>query len=121
VPDGFVAVAAVECPVMRTVTDEEGVWSAVEQVRYTGDLTRLLAALDEPDDPLPANVACAAYAEIVPPLWLVDARGRAVLVHWPLDECSHTKGGVAGALQDLTVASRTTTKVRLVTPHPTQG
>jgi len=117
VPDGFTAVAAVECPVNATVTDADGLWSVVEEVRYSGDLTRLLAALSEPDDALPPNVACAAYAELVPPLWLVDARGRAILAHWPLDECSHTKAGVAGALHDLTVASRKTTKVRLITPR----
>jgi hypothetical protein len=121
VPDDFVAVAAVLCPVMATVTDDEGVWSAVEQVRYEGDLTALLAALAEPDDRPPANLACTAEGQIVPPLWLVDADGHAVLVHWPLDVCSKTKGGVNAALQNLTVASKKTTKVALITPRAAIG
>jgi len=116
VPDRFVAVAVVECPVNVTVSDADGLWSAVERVRYTGDLTELLAALAEPDDRPPANLACAAIAELVPPLWLVAADGHAVLVHWPVDACGKTKGGVRAALKNLTVASRTTTKVALITP-----
>jgi hypothetical protein len=117
VPDGFVAVAAVECPVMATVTDDEGVWSAVEQVRYEGDLTALLAVLAEPDDRPAANQACDAMLVIAPPLWLVDADGRAVLVHHPVDVCGKPKGGVDAALQKLTVASKKTTKVALITPR----
>ncbi|MGC5165475.1 hypothetical protein [Luteimicrobium sp. DT211] len=118
VPGGFVAVAAVECPAMPTVTDADGVWSAVERVRYAGDLAPLLAALAEPDDrPPAAGLACTADAEIVPPLWLVDADGHAVLTYWPVDACHKTKGAVRAALADLTVESRKTTKVALLTPR----
>ncbi|MFC8730874.1 hypothetical protein ACFT5B_00250 [Luteimicrobium sp. NPDC057192] len=117
VPDGFVPVAAVECPVMPSVTDAEGVWSAVEQVRYTGDLTVLLAALAEPDDRPRVNQACAAMLVIAPPLWLVDATGRAVLVRRPVDVCHEPQGGVDAALRQLTVESRKTTKVALLTPR----
>lgn len=116
VPSGFTPTAAVRCDLMATVDDAEGQWRGVTAVTLTGDLTPLVAALAEPDDAQFFG-PCTADMEIVPPLWLVDATGRAINAHYPLTGCGKTKPGVRDALAALTVQDSTTLKQTLVEPR----
>lgn len=116
VPDGFGPVAAVECVTGDDVTDAQGRWSTFETVRYEGDVQGLVDALATPDERAPVNAACNAIAEAIPDLWLVDASGRAVLVHWPRDACGLTQDVTRTALSRMTVASTTTTRRTLAEP-----
>lgn len=116
VPVGFTPTMAVRCDLMASIEDAEGRWSGVTAVTLAGDLTALLVALSEPDDgswPGP----CTADAELVPPLWLVDANGRAINAHYPRNGCGKTKPGVRDALAGLNVRETTTLKRTLVEPR----
>lgn len=116
VPVGFTPTTAVRCDQPAIIEDAEGQWDGVTAVTLTGDLTPLLAALAEPDDgPWPG--ACTADMELVPPLWLVDATGRAINAHYPRNGCGKTKAGVHDALAALTVQETTTLKRTLTTPR----
>lgn len=114
VPAGFMPTTAVSCDLMaNSIEDAEGRWTGVTEATLEGDLTALLSALSEPDDgPWPG--ACTADAEFVPPLWLVDATGRAINAHYPRDGCGKTKPGVRNALAGLEVRETTALKRTLV-------
>lgn len=116
VPPGFTPTTAVRCDLMASIDDAEGRWSGVTVVTLAGDLTALLAALSEPDDGRWLG-PCTADAELVPPLWLVDATGRAIIVHYPRNGCGKTKPGVRDALAGLNVRETTTLKRTLVEPR----
>ncbi|TDK23941.1 hypothetical protein E2F48_14190 [Arthrobacter crusticola] len=116
VPTGFIPTTAVRCDQMASVEDAEGQWSAVTAVTLTGDLTPLLAALGELDDGIGPG-PCTADIELVPPLWLVDAAGRAIHAHYPRDRCAKTKPGVHTALAGLSVRDTTTLKQTLIVPR----
>ena len=113
VPAGFEASAALLCVVdwipmegADLAPTEEGELELTAQVeRLEGDLTELLAALAEPDDPAPTNVMCTADLEIVPALWLEDSAGRVMPVHYPRNVCGKTKPAVRDALDGLEVTS----------------
>jgi hypothetical protein len=104
VPDGFTPTAAVRCDVSTDMGDGQGF--SVTAVTFAGDLAPLLGALAEPDDD-DSTVACTADLEQVPPLWLVDAAGRAINAHYPENACGKTKPGVRNALAELTVREST--------------
>jgi hypothetical protein len=104
VPDGFTPAAVVRCDVSTDIGDGQGF--SVTVVTLAGDLAPLLAALAEPDDD-DSNVACTADLEQVPPLWLVDAAGRALNAHYPENACGKTKPGVRDALDELTARKTT--------------
>jgi hypothetical protein len=116
VPEGFDPVEVYRCNPHATLEDAEGRWSAVEIEHLTGDLGPLLQALAEPDD-APNGNPCMAMAELVRPLWLVDALGRAVQVHYPRTSCGFTKPAVHAALDHLTVEVTRAEKVKLVEPR----
>ncbi|WP_157109219.1 hypothetical protein [Cryobacterium arcticum] len=116
VPEGFSPATAVRCDVTADIGDGQGF--SVTAVTFAGDLAPLLAALAEPDDE-DSNVACTENLELVPPLWLVDAAGRAINAHYPVDACHKTKPGVRDALAALTVADSTTLQLGQVQPLPT--
>ena len=116
VPTGFTPTTAVRCDLMANIEDAEGLWSGITAVTLTGDLTALLAALAEPDDGTWLG-PCTADMELVPPLWLVDATGRAINAHYPRTGCGKTKPGVRDALAGLTVAETTALKQTLVEPR----
>lgn len=104
VPDGFDAVAALRCTRLLPAADAAG--DVVAQVeRFEGDLAPLIAALAEPDDPVPSGVVCTADMELVPPLWLESADGTLIPVHYPRDACGKTKSAVHDALDGLEVVS----------------
>ena len=73
--------------------------------RFEGDLGPLVTALAEPDDPVPTDQMCTADMELVAPLWLEDADGRLIPVHYPRDACGKTKQAVHDALAGLEVTS----------------
>jgi len=111
VPDGFQAEAALRCDVTGPIGSAEAeVVARVE--RLEGDLAPLLAALDEPDDPVPSDVVCTADLELVPPLWLEGADGVLIPVHYPRDACGKTKPAVHEALAGLDVVSVTEVPVQ---------
>ena len=117
VPDGFEPVAALRCtPLVPGAegiegeaeapvddTDPTAVVARVE--RFEGDLDPLVTALAEPDDPVPTDQVCTADLELVAPLWLEDADGRLIPVHYPRDACGKTKPAVHDALAGLEVTS----------------
>jgi hypothetical protein len=113
VPAGFAASAALLCvvdwPTMEEVdlapTDEGELEPTVQVERLEGDLADLLAALAEPDDAVPDDIACTADMQIVPALWLEDSAGRVVPVHYPRDVCGKTKPAVHDALDGLEVTA----------------
>lgn len=106
VPDGFQAEAALRCDITGPIDSAEA--EVVAQVeRLEGDLAPLLAALDEPDDPVPPDIVCTADLELVPPLWLEGADGAMIPVHYPRDACGKTKPAVHEALAGLDVVSVT--------------
>ncbi len=114
VPTGFAPTSAVLCDLMaNSIEDAEGRWTGVTQVTLEGDLTGLLRALSEPDD-APWPGPCTADAEFVPPLWLVDATGRAINAHYPRNGCGKTKPGVREALAGLEIRETETQKRTLV-------
>ena len=116
VPEGFDPVAVYRCNPHATLEDAEGRWSAVEIEHLTGDLGSLLKALAQPDD-APNGNPCMAMAELVRPLWLADASGRAIHVHYPRTSCGFTKPAVHAALDHLTVVDTRVEKVKLVEPR----
>lgn len=116
IPAGFTPTTAVRCDLMASIDDAEGRWSGVSAVTFAGDLTPLLAALAEPDDGHWLG-PCTADMELVPPLWLVDAAGRAINAHYPRNGCGKTKPGVRDALSGLKVRETTTLKRTLVEPR----
>ena len=101
VPEGFTPTTAVRCDVVADIDD--GQEFSVTAVTFSGDLAPLLAALAEPDDDDDSTVACTENLELVPPLWLVDAAGRAIHAYYPEDACHKTKPAVRDALAELTV------------------
>ena len=111
VPAGFVPVAVYRCNSQATVENAEGRWGAVEVEQLTGDLHPLLSALAEPDDAR-SDGPCPAMAELVRELWLVDAAGNAIRVHYPRTGCGFTKPAVHEALDRLSVVGTTTQTVR---------
>jgi hypothetical protein len=116
VPVGFEPVAAIRCDLMAAIEDLDGLWRGVSADTLAGDLGPLLAALDQPDDgnwPGP----CTADMEMVPPLWLVDATGRAIHPHYPVNGCGKTKPAVKDALAGLPTVETTTWKRRLTQPR----
>jgi hypothetical protein len=116
VPTTFTPAVAVRCNPMGSIEDAEGQWSAVTAVTLTGDLTPLLVALAEPDDAA-GDGPCTADMEIVPPLWLVDAAGEAMLAHYPRNKCGKTKPGAHDALAQLSVEGTTVLKRTLQVPR----
>ena len=116
VPDDFTPTTAVRCDVIANTDGTEGF--SVTAVTFAGDLAPLLAALAEPDDD-DSTVACAEYLELVPPLWLVDAAGRAINAYYPVDACHHTLPGVRDALAALPVVDTTTLRPGQVQPFST--
>jgi hypothetical protein len=116
VPDGFEPVVAVRCNLMASLEDAEGRWSAVTAETLAGDLGPLLKALDQPDDDKWLG-PCTADMELVPPLWLADATGRAIRVHYPVTGCGKTKPAVREALADLTLVETVTEKRQLTQPR----
>ena len=84
IPDGFEPVRAILCDDVGTVTDGDGVWSGPATRHVEGDLTALIDALNQADDPRWPG-PCTAMEAIAPQVWLADADGRAVHVTYPVD------------------------------------
>jgi hypothetical protein len=112
VPAGFEPVVAIRCDLMAAIEDADGRWSGATAETLAGDLGPLLAALNQPDDGRWSG-PCTADMELVPPLWLVDAAGRAIHVHYPVTGCGKTKPATREALAGLTTVETTTFKRRL--------
>jgi len=60
--------------------------------------------------------SCAAYAQIDPEVWFIDAAGQAVLPRWPRDSCDHIPTEATAALTGL--AWTTTARVKMVQMAP---
>lgn len=103
VPEGFVPAQVIRC--LIEVKDPTGDYTRVLLEEYLeGDFSDLLAALAKPSDK-GGSGPCTADMEIIPPLWMVDAQGRAIQVAWPLDACGKTRGkpDTGKALEQLSV------------------
>jgi len=98
VPDDFAPVALYRCEAFATETDAEGTWAGSRIERFEGDLSALLAALAEPDDP-PSLGACTADMWIGPELWLADAEGHYVRAPYPSTGCAKPRPDVLERVQ----------------------
>jgi len=112
VPDGFEPAAALRCTSLTPdiegtapVDDQQADVVVAQVERFEGDLAPLVTALAESDDPVPADLACTADMELVPPLWLEGVDGRLIPVHYPRNACGKTKPGVHEALDALQLVS----------------
>lgn len=103
VPDDFVPVAFYRCEAFATETDAEGTWAGSRIERFEGDLSALLAALAEPDDP-PSLGACTADMWIGPELWLADAEGRYVRAPYPSTGCAKPRPDVLERIEEAVAA-----------------
>ncbi len=109
VPAGFDASAALRCSLdlklaqVPAPEDRAGGDVAWRIERFEGDLGPLLDALAAPDDVASEELVCAAFAEIVPALWLESSTGDLVPVHYPRTGCGTTKPAVHDALSKLSV------------------
>lgn len=100
---GFVPVQVIRCSMV--VKDPAGKYTpALKEEHLEGDYSHLLAALSQPSD-TGGSGPCRADMVIIPPLWLVDAEGRAIQLAWPLDACGKTRGqpDTTKALEQLSV------------------
>ncbi|RJT85224.1 hypothetical protein D6T64_20115 [Cryobacterium melibiosiphilum] len=115
VPAGFDPVTLYRCTFMDTVEDEQGLWSAVTVETLTGDFTRLVTALAEPDDEPVFNQACTADMELVPDLWLENAAGEAMRVAWPVTVCGKTKPATHAVVDSFMVTATEKLPLTLIT------
>jgi len=123
VPAGFGPVAVLRCVLdlspglvdegtSEAGASEPGAPEPVMRVqRFEGDLDPLLGALEEADDPVPPDIMCTADMELVPPLWLEDADGAVIPVHYPRDACGKTKPAVRDAVERLDLVATTNAPV----------
>lgn len=103
VPQGFEPVHVIRCSLV--IQDPIGDFTQLLQEEHLeGDYADLLAALAQPSD-RGGSGPCTADMEIIPPLWMVDAPGRAIQVQWPVDACGKTRGkpDTSKALEKLSV------------------
>lgn len=109
VPAGFEPVAALRCMVDLSFAPVDGVTPEppVRVQRFEGNLTPLLRALAQPDDPTPPDIVCTADMELVPPLWLESADGALIPVRYPRTACGKTKPEVREELERLDLVSTT--------------
>jgi len=125
-PADFRPVAAYQCADGVATEDVDGVWSAVAVTKHKGDLTALMAALNQPDGEgygdVPPGVdeglaGCSADLQYSPLLWLVDAAGAAVHVRWPTDGCGKNLPEASAALTALGVDDYSALRKDLLTPR----
>jgi hypothetical protein len=111
----FAAVTAVTCTVETEQVAGNGQWNVMVEKRATAGLDRLLTTIRQPDSALTTS-SCAAYAQIDPEVWFIDAAGQAVLPSWPRDSCDHIPTEATAALTAL--AWTTTARVKMVQMVP---
>jgi hypothetical protein len=95
-------VGAVLCSREQGARPDGTTGTVVVRRTVTGGLPRLLETLGRGDARSGGSGACAAYADLEPGLWLLDADGRAARPRYPLDVCGHVKKDVRQALDALT-------------------
>lgn len=108
VPDGFEAVAAVECR-LRSSAPHPLAPAVYEEVRLEGDIAALVAALALPSQTPESSgdTGCRAMFIPTPAIYLVSADGRAVRPTFPHGACHPRPEPLAavGALQPVDVTS----------------
>jgi len=106
IPDGFVPVTAYRCDqILTAVTPgvETPQPAPAPPYAYEGDLSALVAALTEPDDPA-WDGACALMMKIAADIWLEDPAGTVIRAGHPVDGCGQPKvDAVYDALKELTL------------------
>jgi len=95
----------------------KGEWQVRTERTAVSGIDELVAALRLPDEPEVPGVACAAYADGVPELWVVDDTGHAVLARWPVDGCAHVRIEAKQALGAVTWRDTGRRLVRQVAPQ----
>jgi hypothetical protein len=108
IPDGFVPVIAYRCDQILTIATlgAEGPPPApAPPYAYEGDLSPLVAALTQPDDPT-WDGACALMMIIAADIWLEDPAGTVIRAGHPVDGCGQPKVDVVNdALNELTLVT----------------
>ncbi|WP_427017050.1 hypothetical protein ACQCSX_20550 [Pseudarthrobacter sp. P1] len=122
VPEGFFPVLVVLCSgVYELETTPEGQWSVRSEDHLAGDPGPLLATLARPSDRAREGQACTADGVVGPTIWLMDARGRAMVAARPSDVCGKPKPGVGQLLATMPVAESIKHRLQLLpsaTPKP---
>jgi hypothetical protein len=99
-PAGFVAAAAVLCPL--TMRRLHGPAHVVSRKQVAGHgLAPLVAALRRPPEHLPPGTVCAAQLVAVPVLFLISPAGQIIRPVIPSDGCGRPQQQVLDALQRL--------------------
>lgn len=105
IPRGFVPVVAYQCDQILTMVTpgaEPPPPPPAPPYAYKGDLSALVAALSEPDDPQ-WDGACSLMMKNAADIWLEDAAGTVIRVGHPVDGCGQAKSEtVWDAIKDLT-------------------
>lgn len=106
VPDGFVAMIAYRCDQILTLATpgaEPSQSPPAPPYAYEGDLSPLVAALTEPDDPK-WDGPCALMLKNAADIWLEDASGTIIRAAHPIDGCGQPKvAAVYEAIEGLTL------------------
>jgi hypothetical protein len=100
-PSGFRALNAYDCTEHDLKVAGQGVWLVSDENRVSNGLSRLVSALQRSDQPMPANISCAAVLMTVAPFVLEGTDRRVVRPRVPLDECGDPQTAAMKALDAL--------------------
>jgi hypothetical protein len=100
-PSGFRASAAYDCTEQDVKVAGRGIWLVADESRASNDLSRLVSALQRSDQPMPANISCAAVFVTVVPFVLEGTDRRVVRPRVPRDECGQPQTAAINALDAL--------------------
>lgn len=107
VPAGFEPVAAYRCNSFGAIKafGDNNPDSALTADRLEGDVEALLEVLAVPDSKDSdghsdaGDEVCMLSLEVPPNVWLVDAAGKGMRVHWPVNACGKTHPGSTQILE----------------------
>lgn len=118
-PDDFVPFAAVTCGENLASTVSAELTTAFDEKHLAGDFTRAVERLNAPSEGLRlAQDSCpVAGLAVLPDLWLVDERGRALRPSYPVDDCGFQQ---IGGLREVEALNLTDTVTHTLHLRPEQ-
>jgi len=97
-PVEFSGFVAYDCTEHDVKVAGRGVWLVADENRASNGLSRLVSALQRPDQPIPANISCATVLVTVAPFVLEGTDRRVVRPRVPLNECGDPQNAAMKAL-----------------------